>query len=62
MILPLRFIVLATLVVLAAGFGLPAEIHNQLLMGMIGLAAGIVGFIALNLVGYAFERRKPSAK
>jgi multisubunit Na+/H+ antiporter MnhB subunit len=59
MILPPRFIVLAILIVLSAGLGLPMEIEGHPLIGLIGLAAGTAGFIALNLVGYAIERRKP---
>jgi NADH:ubiquinone oxidoreductase subunit 3 (subunit A) len=58
MILPSRFIVLAMLIVVAAGYGLPVEIDSQPLMGLVGLVGGVVGFIALNLVGYAIERRK----
>jgi hypothetical protein len=61
MMLPSRFIVLAILVVVAAGLGLPMELNDQPLIGLLGLAAGTVGFIALNLVGYAIERRKPKS-
>jgi uncharacterized membrane protein len=62
MILPSRFIVLAMLIVVAAGYGLPVEIDSQPLIGLVGLAVGTVGFIMLNLVGYAIERRKPENK
>jgi hypothetical protein len=60
MILPTRFIVLITLVIIAAGYGLPLHVEGHPLVGLIGLLAGTVGFIALNLVGYAIERRKPT--
>jgi hypothetical protein len=60
MILPPRFIVLAILVIVAAGLGMPAEIDVHPLIGLVGLAAGTAGFIALNLLGYAIERRKPN--
>jgi hypothetical protein len=59
MILPSRFIVLAMLIVVAAGYGLPVEIDSKPLIGLFGLVGGVVGFIALNLIGYAIERRKP---
>jgi hypothetical protein len=60
MILPPRFIIFALLIIVAAGFGLPAEFDGHPLIGLIGLAVGTVGFIVLNLIGYAIERRKPS--
>jgi hypothetical protein len=59
MILPTRFIVTITLVIIAAGYGLPFDLESHTSVGLVGLAAGIVGFVALNLVGYAIERRKP---
>jgi hypothetical protein len=60
MTFPPRFILFIFLVVVVAGLGLQVDINGQNLVGLIGLAAGMAGFIALHIVGYAIERRKPN--